>query len=112
MALAKLKITKSGQSGVLAMALPFAKPMIASDVGEFRETLAGGPSPCGLLVPPADAGALAAAILTLYENASLSIALGRAAKALADGPRSPAVIGHQALRIYDSFLRGKKARAA
>jgi glycosyltransferase involved in cell wall biosynthesis len=107
-----LPYIEASQSGVLAMALPFGKPVIASDVGDFRETLTGGPAPAGLLVPPGDPGALAAAILSLYENPPLRAGLARAGKALAEGPLSAAAIGAAALRIYRSMRPASKARGA
>ena len=47
------------QSGVLATALAFAKPVVLSDVGGFGEVAATG---AGVLVEPGDVGSLAAAL--------------------------------------------------
>jgi len=107
-----LPYIEASQSGVAAMALPFGKPLIATDVGDFRETLTAGLAPSALIVPPADPGALAASILTLYENPPLRAALGRAAKALAEGPLSPDAIAGSMLRTYRALRSARKERVA
>jgi len=63
-----------GLSILEAMAL--SRPVVASDVGGIPEMITDGVS--GLLVPPHDAGALAAAITRLLQDHSLADMIGRA----------------------------------
>ena len=63
------------QSGVLATAIALGRPVIATDVGGFGETLAD--TDAGLLVPPRDPAVLAATIAALLLDADLRASLGR-----------------------------------
>lgn len=54
------------QSGVAQIAISFEKPMIASNVGGMPDSVRDGVN--GLLVPPANAAALADAIARLFED--------------------------------------------
>ncbi len=68
------------QSGVLATALAFAKPILLTDVGSFAELAAGGGA---RLVAPDDPAALATALGELLADAEVR-------KRLADGARTAA----------------------
>jgi glycosyltransferase involved in cell wall biosynthesis len=63
-----------GLSILEAMAL--SRPVVASAVGGIPEMIDDGRT--GLLVPPRDPGALAAAMLRLLENPALALRIGRA----------------------------------
>jgi len=65
------------QSSALLTGMDFSKPIIATSVGGFVETLANGR---GKLIPANDSSALAESILALASNASERERLGRAAK--------------------------------
>jgi glycosyltransferase involved in cell wall biosynthesis len=66
--------------GVAALeAMASARPVLASRVGGLAETVVAGET--GLLVPPGDAGALAAALQRLVEDAELRVRLGAAGRA-------------------------------
>ena len=54
------------QSGVAQLAIGFEKPMIATSVGGMPEAIQDGET--GLIVPPADSTALAAAILRYFRD--------------------------------------------
>jgi len=57
--------------------MAMGKPIVASAVSDQPEVLEG----CGMLVPPGESEALAAAIRNLLENPALAAELGRKARA-------------------------------
>lgn len=57
---------RATQSGVVALAQQFHRPVIVSRVGGLRDMIAEGVT--GLSVPPADPDALATAVLRIYED--------------------------------------------
>jgi glycosyltransferase involved in cell wall biosynthesis len=61
---------------VILEAMALSRPVVASNVGGIPEMIEDGVT--GLLVPPHDAGALAAAIVRLLRNHPLADTLGRA----------------------------------
>ena len=65
------------QSGVLPAAQTFGRPVIVAAVGALPEAVEDGRT--GLVVPPGDAGALAAALDRLLGDPELAARLGRAA---------------------------------
>jgi glycosyltransferase involved in cell wall biosynthesis len=93
-----LPYVEASQSGVLAIANAFAKPVIVTNVGELGRAVVDGVS--GLVVPPADERSLADAILKLATNAELRAQLGNAGQALADRTASPDAVAEKAIAIY------------
>jgi glycosyltransferase involved in cell wall biosynthesis len=85
-------------SGVLAAGLAFAKPMVLSDVGGFRELVEDHGA--GRLVPPGDAGALAAAIGELLAAPEERQRLAERARRAAEGPYSWDSIAERTLAVY------------
>ena len=75
-----LPYVEASQSGVLAIANAFAKPVIVTNVGELGRAVVDGVS--GLVVPPADERSLADAILKLATNADIRARLGNAGQAV------------------------------
>lgn len=70
-----LPYLQADASGVLALVLALGRPVVASRVGTMAEVLDDGVS--GLLVPPADPGALALALQRLTDDATAErLALG------------------------------------
>jgi glycosyltransferase involved in cell wall biosynthesis len=67
---------REAQGMVILEAMALSRPVIASNVGGIPEMIEDGVT--GLLVPPHDAGALAAAIVRLLKNHPLADTLGRA----------------------------------
>jgi glycosyltransferase involved in cell wall biosynthesis len=59
-------------------AMALARPVVATDVGGLRDLVVDGES--GLLVPPNDPGALAAAMIQLAKDPDLALAMGSAAR--------------------------------
>mgnify|MGYP000028121702 FL=1 len=99
-----LPYREASQSGVLAIAAAFGKPAIVTDVGELGGTIEA--SGAGLVVPPRNPAKLAEAIATLMDDPILRADLGTKARAWADGPISPAVVGAQAARVYRNLVSG------
>ena len=86
-------------SGVLFAGLAFGKAMVLSDVGGFHELVEEHGA--GVLVPPRDAGALAAAIAALLADPAERRRLEERAAAAAAGPFSWDRIAEQTASLYD-----------
>lgn len=89
-------------SGVLFAGLAFGKAMVMSDVGGFRELVADHGA--GLLVPPDDPDALAAAIGGLLADPGERRRLEERAAAAAKGPYSWDRIAEQTTAVYEQVL--------
>ena len=89
-------------SGVLFAGLAFGKAMVMSDVGGFRELVAEHGA--GVLVPPGDPDALAAAIGGLLADPEERRRLEQAAAAAASGPYSWDRIAGQTAAVYERVL--------
>ncbi len=85
------------QSGVLATALAFGRPVVLSDIGGFSELAATG---AGRLVPPDDPAALHAALAELISDPGQRERLAAAAAAAAAGPYSWAEAARRTLALY------------
>jgi glycosyltransferase involved in cell wall biosynthesis len=85
------------QSGVLATALAFAKPVVLTDIGGFSELAATG---AGRLVPPGDATALATALDALLTDPAARRQMSAAAAAAAAGPYSWGEAAAHTLALY------------
>ncbi|MCU0921578.1 MAG: glycosyltransferase family 4 protein [Burkholderiaceae bacterium] len=91
------------QSGVAAMALGYGRPVIATRVGSIPEMVRDGVN--GLLVPPADSSALAAAIRAFATQPALRAALAAGARELATGDLSWVTAARCTLSAYEQVLR-------
>lgn len=89
------------QSGVAAMALGYACPVVCTSVGSLPELVIDGKN--GTLVPPADLDALVAAIERLIVDADYYSQCCEGSKELVDGDLSWARIAERTLRAYDGF---------
>ncbi|MBK1663263.1 glycosyl transferase family 1 [Rhodospirillum rubrum] len=78
------------------------RPSIATDMPGCRDLVVDGQT--GLLVPPGDAGALAAAMLALAEDPARRIALGAAARERVVARFSSRVVGRQTAAVYRALL--------
>jgi glycosyltransferase involved in cell wall biosynthesis len=92
------------QSGVLATALAFAKPVVVSDIGGFGEVAAAG---AAKLVPPDDAGALRDALSALLGDPERRSRLAAGAAAAAAGPYSWEEAGRRTLALYQKLIGGR-----
>jgi glycosyltransferase involved in cell wall biosynthesis len=93
-----LPYIEASQSGVLAIANSFAKPVIVTDVGELGRSVEHDRT--GLVVPPRDEKALAAAIIRLAVDGPLRERLGHAGRDAANRFASPQVVAERAMQIY------------
>jgi glycosyltransferase involved in cell wall biosynthesis len=80
-------------------------PVVGSDVGGIPEVIAGGST--GLLVPPDDAGALAAALLSLMKTKALAERLAAAGRKEAAGKFSMEAIAGRFEALYRSVSGGR-----
>jgi glycosyltransferase involved in cell wall biosynthesis len=85
------------QSGVLATALAFGKPVVLSDIGGFGEVAATG---AGWLVPPDDPAALRVALGSLLRDPARRERLASAAAAAAAGEFSWQLAARKTLDVY------------
>ncbi len=91
-----------GMGSAIIDAMDFALPVVATDVDGIPDIV--DQEVTGLLVPPADAEALADAFLKVYRDADLRRRMGRAGKERA-GLFSPERMAEQYLELYKPFLR-------
>ena len=92
---------ESEQSGVIATALAFGTPLLASDVGGFGEVAAAGGA---ALVPPGDAAALREEIARLLADPPARQRLAGAALALAHGEWSWERVAKRTRALYASLI--------
>lgn len=104
-----LPYTESFQSGVLYMALSFAKPVVASAVGGLAEVVEDGTA--GLLVPPANAERLAEALLILLQDAEMGRSMGEKGQALVERRFVWTEIARKTAAVYREVLYGGQANA-
>ena len=92
------------QSGVLATALAFGKPLVVTDIGGFSEIAAAG---AARLVPPDDPEALSEALAELVADpaARERLAAGALAAARAGGPFSWEAAAEATLALYARVTR-------
>ena len=89
-------------SGVLAAALAFGKPLVLSDVGGFGELHR---TECvGELVPPGDAGALGEAVGRVLADAGLRSRLAERSASIASGPLGWDDIAARTEDVYRELL--------
>lgn len=91
--------------GMVALeAMSCGRPVVASDIGGLSELVVDGGT--GILVPPGDATALAAAIASLISDPARVHAFGRAGKARAE-LYSPSRIVPRLEEVYGSLLAAR-----
>lgn len=73
---------EASQSGIVALAYNFGRPVIASSVGSIPEVVRDGET--GYLVPPKDSAAIAEKVVKLLNNPSLRSTMGEKAKIYSD----------------------------
>jgi glycosyltransferase involved in cell wall biosynthesis len=93
-----------GQGMVAIEAMAAGRAVVASDVGGLKETVVEGET--GLLVPPGDSDALAAAIFRLLGDESERNLMGRRGKARAASLYSRTVMCQRTRALYERILGG------
>jgi glycosyltransferase involved in cell wall biosynthesis len=96
-----------GLPRTLLEAASCARPMVATDIPGCREVVRPGDT--GLLVPPHDVEALAAAIAELAQDPALRAAMGEAARAMIERQFAEAVIVCETLSLYRAALAERAA---
>jgi glycosyltransferase involved in cell wall biosynthesis len=91
-----------GVPKALLEAAACGRPIVASDMPGCREVVRDGKT--GLLVPPRDAAALAAAIARLADDAELRRRLGAAGHALVEREFAEELVARQTLGLYQAAL--------
>jgi glycosyltransferase involved in cell wall biosynthesis len=86
------------QSGILFAALALGRPLVATRVGGFAEVIEQHGA--GVVVPPEDPAALAAALIELLRDPARRTAMAAASRAAADGPFSWDAIAAATERVY------------
>ena len=93
---------REGMPRSLLEAAAMGLPAVATDVPGCREVVTHGVD--GLLVPPKDAAALAAAIARLHDNPHLRTRLARAARAKALAHFDERIVIDRTLDVYRELL--------
>jgi glycosyltransferase involved in cell wall biosynthesis len=91
-----------GSSLAVLEAMAAGKAVVASRIGGTDELVVHDES--GLLVPPSDPAALAAAVRRLLDDVSLRQRLGSAARDRVQRHFSAAVVADRTSRLYDELL--------
>jgi phosphatidylinositol alpha-mannosyltransferase len=94
---------------VLTRAFACATPVIASDIGGYREVIEPGTA---VLVPPGEPEALADAIVALFEDEDRRRAIGEAARKLAVERYSWDRIARRLAEIYEEVAGAARVQAA
>ncbi len=96
--------TEASQSGVIATAYAFGRPVIATDVGGLNEMVLDGKT--GILIPPNDADALAQAMCSLADDGRRRLRMGKNAYQLGQREWSWTAIAQDHLTLYSKVLSG------
>ncbi len=101
--IAVLPSRREGMPLSLLEAAAYGRPLVATDVPGCRELVRPGVN--GLLVPPDDAHALAAALEILVGDRERRQNYGRAARDIAAAEYSTEIVNRQALALYDGMTQ-------
>lgn len=101
-----LPYLEASQSGIIPIAYAFKKPVVATDVGSISEVVEDNKT--GLIVPPKDSPALAAAILKLLDNDELRINMGENAYKKMKEEMSWDKIAFETMKVYKGERNDKK----
>lgn len=105
-----LPYTDGTQSGVAALAMGQARPVVASRVGSIPELVRDGVN--GLLVPACDVPQLADALEKLIVDDQLARNMAQSAKTLADNEISWEALARETVFVYKSAMHRKGRHVA
>lgn len=108
-ALTVLSSRQETSPAVLMEAMAARRPVVATDVGGVREIVEHGQS--GLVVPPGDPAALAAAIAQVLRQPDGGAEMGRCGRALAEARYRREQIGRQYLALLQQLSESPNHRA-
>jgi glycosyltransferase involved in cell wall biosynthesis len=97
----------ANQSGVVHLAQTFARPVVATDVGDLGVAVRDGET--GLLVPPGDPDALAGALLRLLGDDGLADRMGAAGLERSRSAASWSTVAERVLPVYAELRAGSGA---
>ena len=97
---------RANASGVVRLAHTFERPVVVSDVGDLADSVRSGQT--GLLVPPADANALAQGIMRLLADPDEADRMGRAGHDSQVAEASWAVVAQRATTVYEDVLNAAR----
>ena len=101
-------VKSEAASQVIPQALAVGTPVVATTVGGSPELIADGRT--GRLVPPADSGALAEAIIALLRDPAAGAAMAAAGGALVRERYTLDATMTRTLAVYDELLKGATGR--
>jgi glycosyltransferase involved in cell wall biosynthesis len=104
-----LPYIEASQSFVISIAYRFGKPVVATTVGGLPAMV--DDERTGLLVPPRDAPALAAAIVRLMQDEGLRKEFGAAGRQKVNVECAPGRVGLQTRTVYLEAMRPRVSRA-
>lgn len=85
-------------------------PVVASRIGQIQEAIRDGVD--GVLCPPGDAPALAAALLRLADDPALRVRLGRAARQIVIAERTWSAVAERIIGLARGHADGRRRSAA
>lgn len=94
------------QSGIISIAGAFKKPVVATDIGHFREMIEDEET--GFIIPPRDARALAEAIIKLLNDDKLRKKMGENAYKKMKEELSWGKIAEKTIEIYKGAIANHK----
>lgn len=97
-----LPYIEASQSGVVPVAYSYGKPVVSTTVGGLPDVVVEGQT--GFLVPPADAQALAEAIIKVIKDEPTRQQLGQNARHFAETDLSWQGIAEKTLKVYNKVL--------
>jgi len=92
-------------SASIKEAMAVGTPIVATDVGGAREIVKDGVT--GLVVPPGDAPALAAAILSVVEDPGRARAMGARAREDVSARFGPRILARAELAVYEKVVAAR-----
>jgi glycosyltransferase involved in cell wall biosynthesis len=102
-----LPYVEATQSGVVPVAYAFGKPVVATATGGLPEVVEHGRT--GLLVPPRDESALAAAIVQLLRDEGLRRRMGEAGRSKIEAEAAPDRIAEQTVEVYRRAIADRQS---